>query len=267
MLGRGSLWQHQKCPACHDSSRYSLIWKLARSQSIMTLDQVRSRGSMTQLTKLRLTKLRLPYWIMVIHLSLKVTSCSISSPILTSQMSMYHKSWTLMPLVRHCIKTMCQSKSIGISAYGHRWKDKTTKCSCLATRKPLGKSEIRLQILRRAKDLYARLMVLAKSNREINQKHAISNYEFTLTPRALFAPNGNLLSCTDKSKLMHLLEKLTSKKSVHQQQLEGACVLQEDVMNTATTDSTSCEDTQNCTGGWHGSCPEADKETSNSSDS
>ena len=63
--------------------------------------------------------------------------------------------------------------------------------------------------LKETKDLYGRLMVLAKSNREINQKHAISNYEFTLTPRALFAPNVTLLPCTDKSKLIHVLEKLT----------------------------------------------------------
>jgi len=29
-----------------------------------------------------------------------------------------------------------------------------------------------------------------------------------LTPRALFAPNGDTLPCTDKSKLIHLLVKL-----------------------------------------------------------
>lgn len=46
--------------------------------------------------------------------------------------------------------------------------------------------------LKETKDLYGRLMILAKSNRQINQKHAIGNYEFTLTPRALFAPQwGN----------------------------------------------------------------------------
>jgi hypothetical protein len=57
------------------------------------------------------------------------------------------------------------------------------------------------------KDLYGRLLVLAQSSREIDQKHAIGNFEFTLIPRALFTPDGALLPCTDKSKLIPLLEK------------------------------------------------------------
>ena len=52
--------------------------------------------------------------------------------------------------------------------------------------------------LKETKDLYGRLMVLARSNRDINQKDAIGNYEFTLTPRALFAPDGTVLPCQDK---------------------------------------------------------------------
>ena len=39
---------------------------------------------------------------------------------------------------------------------------------------------------------------------------AIENYEFTLTPRALLAPDGTSLACLDKSKLIHSLEKLTT---------------------------------------------------------
>ena len=42
------------------------------------------------------------------------------------------------------------------------------------------------------------------------KKNSVDNYEFTLTPRALFAPDGSMLMCTDKSKLIHDLEKLTS---------------------------------------------------------
>ena len=57
-------------------------------------------------------------------------------------------------------------------------------------------------------DLYGRLLVLARSNRQIDQKQAVGNYEFTQTPRALFAPNRDILPCTDKSKLIHLREML-----------------------------------------------------------
>jgi len=40
--------------------------------------------------------------------------------------------------------------------------------------------------LKETKVLYGRLMVLARSNRDIDQKQAVDTYEFTLTPRALF---------------------------------------------------------------------------------
>lgn len=69
--------------------------------------------------------------------------------------------------------------------------------------------------LKETKELYGRLMVLAKSHRDINQKNAVGNYEFTLTPRALFAPDGSILPCTDKSKLIHCLEKLGKPNDTH----------------------------------------------------
>lgn len=62
--------------------------------------------------------------------------------------------------------------------------------------------------LKETKDLYGRLMVLARSNRDVDLKQAVGTYEFTVTPRAFFAPNGEALACSDKSKLIHALEKL-----------------------------------------------------------
>jgi len=64
--------------------------------------------------------------------------------------------------------------------------------------------------VKETKDLYGRLMVLARSSRDINQKEAIGNHEFTVTPRALFASDGTILPCLDKSKLIHLLNKLAT---------------------------------------------------------
>ena len=64
--------------------------------------------------------------------------------------------------------------------------------------------------MKETKTLYGCLMVLTRSNRDIDQKDAVGNYEFTLTPRALFAPDGSMLACTDKSKLIHILETLAS---------------------------------------------------------
>ena len=82
--------------------------------------------------------------------------------------------------------------------------------------------------LKEAKILYGRLMVLARSNRDIDQKQAIGNYEFTITPRALFAADGAMLPCTDKAKLIHLLEKLGTARppAEEQQQSNDASVLQ-----------------------------------------
>ena len=48
--------------------------------------------------------------------------------------------------------------------------------------------------LKETKDLYGRLMVLARSNRDIDQKQAVGTYEFTLTSQSLFAPDGSVTS-------------------------------------------------------------------------
>ncbi len=70
--------------------------------------------------------------------------------------------------------------------------------------------------LKETTNLYSRLMVLTRSNRDTDQRNAVGNYEFTQTPRALFAPDGSMLPCTDKSKLIHNLEKLTNTDETNQ---------------------------------------------------
>ena len=62
--------------------------------------------------------------------------------------------------------------------------------------------------LKEPKDLCGRLMILAKSTGDIDQKGAIGNSEFTITPRSLFPPDRSMLQCTDKSKAIRLLEML-----------------------------------------------------------
>ena len=54
--------------------------------------------------------------------------------------------------------------------------------------------------LKETKDLYnSRLIMLSRSNRDVDHEDSIGNFEFAVTPRARFAPDGSLLSCTDKS--------------------------------------------------------------------
>lgn len=72
--------------------------------------------------------------------------------------------------------------------------------------------------LKETKDLYGRLMVVARSSSDINQKEAIGSHEFTLTPRVLCAPHGTILPCLDKSKLIHLLNKLETAETLQEDQ-------------------------------------------------
>ena len=58
-------------------------------------------------------------------------------------------------------------------------------------------------------------MVLSRSSRDIDQKHAIGNYEFTLIPRALCAPDGSILPGADKSKLIHSLDNFGKTTDTH----------------------------------------------------
>ena len=67
--------------------------------------------------------------------------------------------------------------------------------------------------MKETKDLDGRLLVLTRSSRDTDQKEAIGNHEFTLTPRALFFPSGSFLPCSDKSKLIHVLTKLATEET------------------------------------------------------
>lgn len=71
----------------------------------------------------------------------------------------------------------------------------------------------------------------------------MGNYEFTLTPRALFACDGTILPCHDKSKLIHLLEKLTKEDMPHEdhQPPQVGSSTHQDAMDTGLTDLTSTD--------------------------
>ena len=53
-------------------------------------------------------------------------------------------------------------------------------------------------------------MVIASSNRVIDQKDAIGTYEFTVIIRSLFAPDGTVLVCSDKLKIINSLKDLVA---------------------------------------------------------
>ena len=61
--------------------------------------------------------------------------------------------------------------------------------------------------LQEDRSLFARMMMVCQTRPEINVKEAVGMYEFTVVPRALFAAEGSMLHCPNKSAVMSLLEK------------------------------------------------------------
>ena len=62
-------------------------------------------------------------------------------------------------------------------------------------------------------------------------------YEFTLTPRSLFSPDGAVLPCSDKSKLIHALEKMVTTDTDHAHQQEQP----DDSTHSTTSDADHCQ--------------------------
>ena len=71
------------------------------------------------------------------------------------------------------------------------------------------------------RSLFARLVIIARMRPEVNLAEAIGNYEFNALPRALFSPDGMLLPCTVKSKLMSTLEALVADQGTELQHPAG----------------------------------------------
>ena len=56
------------------------------------------------------------------------------------------------------------------------------------------------------------MLMVARSRSEIDLKEAIGQHEFTAKPHALFTVTGDLRPCTEKSKLMTILEEMPNEK-------------------------------------------------------
>ena len=85
------------------------------------------------------------------------------------------------------------------------WKDseKVLKLSC----------KDKVIELKEDRSLFVKLMAVCKSRPEINIKEVIGQYEFSVAPRSLFAPDGTMLHCSAESALMTILVKLGGESS------------------------------------------------------
>ena len=61
--------------------------------------------------------------------------------------------------------------------------------------------------LQEDRNLFARLMMVAKSRPEIDNKEAIGQHKFSVVPRSLFANGGTMFRCSIKCALLRILEK------------------------------------------------------------
>src|SRR6218665_1754676 len=121
-----------------------------------------------------------------------------------------------MRLVKSCMKTTCLSESMEMSAYMGTSKEGEQQDVQVCKQEDHYQTPRQDCGFKGDQGLVWQTGGLGQSRRDINQKEAIGSYEFTLTPRALFAPDGTILRCMDKSKLIHLLNKLTTTQPLPQ---------------------------------------------------
>ena len=72
------------------------------------------------------------------------------------------------------------------------------------------KLDDKLVELKEDRNLFARLVVVAKSRPHINFDEAVGKYKLSVVPRSLFAADGQMLHCSVKSNLVTILESLNA---------------------------------------------------------
>lgn len=90
--------------------------------------------------------------------------------------------------------------------------DPITKLNLSTCKQSMKKVQIKMKDtileLKQDRDLFARMLIVARSRPQVDVCDTISNYELSVVPRSMFAPDGTMLHCSQKSKLMELLESL-----------------------------------------------------------
>jgi len=64
--------------------------------------------------------------------------------------------------------------------------------------------------LKENRSLFARMTIAARSRPDIDIQEAIGTYEFSSISRSLFGPDGSVLPCKDKSKLLNAVENVAT---------------------------------------------------------
>ena len=63
-----------------------------------------------------------------------------------------------------------------------------------------------VQLREKKKFLFSRFLITSRMHPEIDLEFCRGNYEFSVVPKALFIPDGELLPCTNKTRVLHQIE-------------------------------------------------------------
>lgn len=64
--------------------------------------------------------------------------------------------------------------------------------------------------LKEDKSLLTRFMITARKRQELDLEYCFGNFEFSVVPKSFFTYDGQPLTCTDKSSILHKIEMLSS---------------------------------------------------------
>ena len=88
---------------------------------------------------------------------------------------------------------------------------KTWKTSLKETKIKFGDKTMELK---EDRGLFARMLIVANARPEISLENRIGTYELSVVPRALFAADGSMHHCSEKSQLMSILKKQADQASI-----------------------------------------------------
>lgn len=88
---------------------------------------------------------------------------------------------------------------------------KSFKANNKKIKKKVGEKVIQL---REEKTLLTRFLIAARKRPELDLEESFGNYEFTVVPKSLFSSDGQPLTCTDKSSILHHIEDLSNANNI-----------------------------------------------------
>ena len=68
--------------------------------------------------------------------------------------------------------------------------------------------------LKEDRGLFAGMLIVANARPEISLENTLGTYELSIVPRALFAADGSMHHCSEKSQLMSIIEKQADQASI-----------------------------------------------------